>query len=754
MKTLSATLLAAQKSPLRRPAVRCTYAGQTHPDKAASIQWGMLGWELLYSSGSPSPHYHGAAITKDGDTVYLHRLRTNGSSAYYQRITDPDESSNYGASWTDMGTITSGVPVSIAAYGSNVILVWDGTDPIPRAGVCFRLSTDHGATFSAETCINTAYRCRQAVNVFPRGSGWAIAIADTGAANLSIALTPLTPVHSTTFYPHGAPEEVHGIAGYYEGDYNLVTLILEGSYYRVSRVVYGNGYRVAAGTWSDFLLLNTGNAALDSEELVRQYLERQEPYSDFEELEQQYRAGAPWKGSYARYLGPGSPHYTAHAWEKVHSIMSARALDNLDLDAPFICTPDGEPPIVSLYREQDKWFFRLRPGTDFYDADWYKSYRQDGNCPYGLALATDGTYLWGTRANEVWRARLPGQCWPVPVFNDMTTSISTIYQKYILSVKEVIRRHARSELFLEVDTSGGYFSVLPAGNMDRGARLTFEYGYRTASGIEYGNANTYFVEDWMHSRTRNASSVLIHAIDAWGLLEQYTVPGPWEVNFTDDQYDVYELIDKVLQCIGGTLDYTPPSTGLYPRMEFHAGESGAGVLRRLLQLVPDVLMFNGFDAYLLSPQESDTYSYEYYFPAPLSGEHPILAGSYRQLSYGTNRAYVIGKDTEDYPVFGEAENAGEIGDVGERLQFNLQTDIATAALAEDVAEAVLARERIDAAYCSILVPPNCGQELWDVVRINDTPCGKANADYRVISMLLNYEDRDSAYSQRLTLGGV
>ncbi|MEJ2740068.1 MAG: hypothetical protein P8105_09630, partial [Dehalococcoidia bacterium] len=331
-------------------------------------------------------------------------------------------------------------------------------------------------------------------------------------------------------------------------------------------------------------------------------------------------------------------------------------------------------------------------GTDFYDADWYKSYRQDGNCPYGLALASDGTYLWGTRTNEVWRAR-----------------------------------------------------------------LTLYYGYRSSAGVEYGNSNTYFVEDWTRSRTRNASSVTFHGIDVWGLLEQYTVPGPWEVNFMSNQYNVYQLIEKVVQCIGGTLGYVSRSslmTGLYPRMEFHPGESGDGVLRRLLQLVPDVLRFNGFNAYVIYPQAGDSYSYEYKFPAALSGEHPILTGSYKQGSYAANRAYIIGKDTEDFHVFGESEISGEIDKVGERLQFTLQTDIATAALAEDVAEAVLAAERIDAAYGSVLVPPNCGQELWDVVRINDTPCGQANADYRITAMLLKYEDRDSAYSQRLTLGGV
>jgi hypothetical protein len=77
------------------------------------------------------------------------------------------------------------------------------------------------------------------------------------------------------------------------------------------------------------------------------------------------------------------------------------------------------------------------------------------------------------------------------------------------------------------------------------------------------------------------------------------------------------LIGKVMQTVGGTLGYKSRSsliTGLYPKIEIGAGESGASVLRRLLNLVPDVIYFFGLDAYIVYPQEGDTIVYKYRFP--------------------------------------------------------------------------------------------------------------------------------------------
>ncbi len=136
-----------------------------------------------------------------------------------------------------------------------------------------------------------------------------------------------------------------------------------------------------------------------------------------------------------------------------------------------------------------------------------------------------------------------------------------------------------------------------------------------------------------------------------------------------------------------------------------------------------------------------------------SRPHFILDGSYQVDSPDINRAYIIGRDAEGNPVFGEDEDAAEIGLVGERLAFKLHPSLATAALAAGAAEAALDKTRLQ--YCGfILVPPHCGVELWDVITIYDSLCAQEGQDYRVIGIRLQYDARQGRYQHELFLGGV
>jgi len=107
-------------------------------------------------------------------------------------------------------------------------------------------------------------------------------------------------------------------------------------------------------------------------------------------------------------------------------------------------------------------------------------------------------------------------------------------------------------------------------------------------------------------------------VDAWWLLARYQFNKPVEWNIGSDDLTCYQLIEKVVQAIGGTLFYKSRSsliTSLYPRLEVGAGESAAGVLKRLLGMVPDTIYFFGLDGFIVYPQESDTVVYKYRFPA-------------------------------------------------------------------------------------------------------------------------------------------
>ena len=144
----------------------------------------------------------------------------------------------------------------------------------------------------------------------------------------------------------------------------------------------------------------------------------------------------------------------------------------------------------------------------------------------------------------------------------------------------------------------------------------------------------------------------------------------------------------------------------------------------------------------------------YNLNVPSSSVHAILDGRYQPSSPGVNRAYVIGTDEDGYPVFGSDQDTAEIGLVGERLDFKLLPPLVTAAQADDAAAAALAAARLSKYQGSILVPPHCGVELWDVITIVDPCCAQDQQDYRVSGIMLIYDPQHNRYLQRLMLGGV
>lgn len=114
MKTLSATLLAAQKKPDRLPYVEA---------KVYDFDQGIkrLSWTRLYQGSEPDNH-HGIAFDGQGS---MHRIRVDGSNLYRQKITSPGEASDY-TQWTQLAADCAG-PCAIAAYGAKIYIFYRTT---------------------------------------------------------------------------------------------------------------------------------------------------------------------------------------------------------------------------------------------------------------------------------------------------------------------------------------------------------------------------------------------------------------------------------------------------------------------------------------------------------------------------------------------------------------------------------------------------------------------------------------------------
>jgi len=238
-RTLSATLEEQQKWGLI-----------TWPYVIAKIRrrWGGViryDWENLYS-GAEYNGRHCAAMPGDGSLIRLRVTESADSSKlYYQRITSPDENSDYSAwTYTNMFDV---IDIASCAYETEVAQFEIDSD----RKIWFRESTDNGANWGAWTLLgyspttaiygmDTAYK--------PNGD-IALFYIDQATVYLRKRLSGVWQDAVTWDKTTG---DLTGISVFYNTDWNLVISGVDtNNNPRLWSLIYGDGGQQAAGTWSD-----------------------------------------------------------------------------------------------------------------------------------------------------------------------------------------------------------------------------------------------------------------------------------------------------------------------------------------------------------------------------------------------------------------------------------------------------------------------------------------------------------------------
>lgn len=575
---------AEQKKPTRKPVVKVEVQAYGHPAKATSIQWQLFGWQKM-GGDSSTPDFHGVAIPSDGS---LNRIKLDNTTLKSQRVTSPGPGSSY-SSWSTRGGVPADSHVAIAAHGTNLIIACCSAATLWRFE-----SADSGASWGAAAQMANARPCERGCAVAYKSNGDCIIVHASDVNDpKSLYLQKRTGGSwSTGFGQRSGDWEIEGLAAYHDGDWNIIALVLDGSYLSIVKMIYGDGDKVAAGTWGTDEKIGLGRARIDveSQMILRQF-------------HSQFRYGG---------LARATPTW----WEKHQAVLETLAGDDSGLAGVSLCKPSGYGALLSAARSNTPWVFKL--SGDFIDANWNKASTIPTAAGYGLALAQDGTYLWATQPNEVWRTALPSS-WTPPAAGSGAGGKITIPVTNILRISEAIRPEQPSSLEVELNNSKGTYDSPGEGDLavlKRGSRVNLHIGYRT-SADETEELSRYFIESIDYNRAPNKASLTLNCIDAWGLLERYSFNKPVEFNTETDDFTVYELVDKVMDAVGGSLGYKSRSTlitSLYPQLNIHAGESGASVLTRLLALVTDVIFFFGLAGYIIYPQASDAAVYTYKFP--------------------------------------------------------------------------------------------------------------------------------------------
>jgi hypothetical protein len=348
---------------------------------------------------------------------------------------------------------------------------------------------------------------------------------------------------------------------------------------------------------------------------------------------------------------------------------------------------------------------------------------------YGVAVTSGGGYLWLSTPSGVWRGSLS----PTPL--ELTQDVVE------LDVREA---PGKGEATLLLRNDDGRYND-PASPIGKGSQVEISPGYHTPAGPEVSQGPAFWIKGWEHRCREGSSLFVLHLGDAWWLLEgwrarrQYT----WEA----DQASVKEILTFILSRAGLELSVLSSSDALNtlkPAFTIHPGENGAEAVRRLLAGLPDLLFFRGPVACIKNPQSTDAADYSY------GDDHPILEGRYSSLASPFNRIQAFGSG-----VLGEAFAWEEVEELYDRLLQVHDINLDTQGKADERSQALLYQGQRAALAGEIVVPVNCGQELYDVVELTDGRAGLNAQRRRVIGLNLRYSaGRRPRYLHSLGLGGV
>ena len=433
------------------------------------------------------------------------------------------------------------------------------------------------------------------------------------------------------------------------------------------------------------------------------------------------------------------------SWSILKELASSPAGGNFKYDSVFLDKPDV---YRAFYVEKFSgnqsynrpfWTHSI-PETDFLSNLWHEPVPFNLSSEYGIAIAHSGSHVWLSVTNGVWRAGLS------PSSLDISSDI--------LSVKyETFPKDGRLTVELRNDDGRynspgqGMLSVLQIGS-----QLEFSPGFATAQGNETSPGPVFWLDCWEHSSSGGNSIFTLYGIDGWHLLQNWRARHQFRWNKDSDEISVKQILELVFSRVGLKIDVKSQSsviTDFYPDFTIHPDDRGDLIVNRLLSFVPDLIFIEGVKAYLVNPQPSDTAVYSY------GQNHSILSGKYHLSSWQTNVVRVEGYDNgSGEPIITDSFSWEQMEHFYDKAEQINDVNIRSASQGETLGNTFLRKSEVDSIGGTIIVPVNCGQQIYDVIDITDSRAGLSNIKRRIMGILISYRPDRGEYRQELLVGGV
>ena len=252
MRTLSTTLLAAQKANSHTPCVKVEVK-----NKMAGVI--RFAWERLYQ-GTEAEYYHGLALAGDCSLIRVRVTPSgDGCKLYRQRVVNPGSQSDF-STWTYTGQYNC-LAVAVAAHSTEVSICWINNNREIR-----RLkSTNYGANWNSPELLDysPSANVHGLTAAYKSNGDLAVFFADQATLYIKKCVAGVWQTKSAWNKSTGT---LSSVAVVYNTDWNLLVTGQDvlGSY-KVWSLIYGDGGDVPAGTWSSLSELASAPAGGDYE---------------------------------------------------------------------------------------------------------------------------------------------------------------------------------------------------------------------------------------------------------------------------------------------------------------------------------------------------------------------------------------------------------------------------------------------------------------------------------------------------------
>ncbi|BAQ34251.1 hypothetical protein ABFB50_04110 [Dehalococcoides sp. THU3] len=442
-------------------------------------------------------------------------------------------------------------------------------------------------------------------------------------------------------------------------------------------------------------------------------------------------------------LGDGAD-FGVGIWSSLYEFASAPAgglysYSAVSMDCPDVFRVCYLENYTGNVADKRAFLSHLVVDNSFSDNIWCESVPTSMNSEFGFAMEHDGQYVYLAGVNRIYRAKIAQ--------NSLEIGAD------ILKL-ESICGSLKGSLAAELDNSSGRYNSAGSGELDMlspGSEIEFAPGYETVNGAEHGPGQLYIIQSLERRISEGKSSLLIWAEDSFCRLKRWRATNQMRWNRSSSQLSVRGIMGYVLSKAGIRMDVLSASAQLdnfYPDFTIHVGDDGFGLLGKLLSFVPDLVFLQGHCVYSLYPQEADSPVYSYGF------NHPVYSGIYADTFTEVNRVVLEGMDSSSHLFMVQGFLWDEIYQNHDLTLRLYDRNINTLAQAEERLDSCFRKAVLKQQMGQIVVPMNCGQQLFDVVNINQLESGLETFVRRINGIRMVYEPGKGIYRQELSLGRV